>query len=716
VGRGAATAPDPDRGGLRSPISGSVGKVFAVTTRRKLFIGLIAICLLGVIAWIALAPGAVDGPLPVVTDEADAPDPDDEETKRRRHAAQPGAAAADDEGAAAAAEETELEPIPSTPFLRVVDGPGDDAEWIAGATVLVAWGGGWATDGTVFATAAGRGTTRVILPASVPAETRIVLAAAAPMRLSFVETGTGREMSAAEVERLYADRGSTMRAELVWESVLLDGGLGAMLTELMTDGEEWRIHAPVRREGEHFVIDASPGAEAPPPSAVVVADPYGQMRQARIEQSADGLLGDVVVQIEPPDVLRRLRLIDAETSAPLAGATVFSFHQFGDDRAYARGPTVLSDGNGIVELPLAYTLGDARRSAIPSFWVVTDTHATQLQAYKVRAAEPGMVFDVQILRSAAVEGTARLPDGKPAAGLSVIVMQKGRPRFAVVAEDGSYRIEAIGLRGPSGRNEQVVLIRDAATLAITMDRVQLTPGETSHLDLGPKEGDAPAATLVGEIRFGDQPAEGALLLLRGDGGKRNFAIGRVDDKGTYVIESLIAGTYRFSILTGDPRVSDDATLESSEKLELHERDERRLDFTLPAGVIRVRVEDAAKRPLPGVGVSARWETAPGTDRYDTTRFPGYRYVSTTGGATGDDGYVLLRGLDRDRPHKLTARTLSGAKATATDVRPGAADAPPRSHADPRREVIGAHRAVPALRPAKESRCRPTTIRGLPYSS
>ncbi len=385
-----------------------------MTTKTKLVIGLLLICLLGLIAWLVLGSGGDDAPPPDVIEEPpDAPEPEEGEGKRRRRVDEAGARADDEEAADENAEEIVSEPILSMPFVRVVDGPGADAGWVADASVRVAWGGGWVSDEatdergivrlirpagtagdvTVIATAAGRGTTRVILPASFGQETRIVMETAHPLRLSFVDSVTGREFSAAEVERIYADRGRQPTAELVWESALLaDGGPGAMFEEWMTNGEEWRVHAPVRREGDDWMIDAAPAAGAAPPSAVLVVDPYGQLLAVRVQQSADGRLGDGVVRIEPAEVLIRLRLVDGESRAPLPGATVWTFHQFGDDRAYARGPTSHADGNGIIELPLASKIGDANRRKTPTYWVVTDTHVAEIRSYNVRNAEPGALL------------------------------------------------------------------------------------------------------------------------------------------------------------------------------------------------------------------------------------------------------------------------------------------------------------------------------------
>lgn len=343
---------------------------------------------------------------------------------------------------------------------------------------------------------------------------------------------------------------------------------------------------------------------------------------------------------------RNVRVVASEDGTPLAGARLRAYTEFGDDRAFVPGTTVVADDRGEATIHLAVPDNPLLiRPAI--WWVETDERAVRVAAKEAEIAVP---------RRGACEGIAQRDDGAPAAGWTVAFARDKGPRFAAqVDERGHYRLD-----GVAAGTGLLALLGERA-VGLRSQGVGITAGETKRCDLTV---DGVQATIAGRVTAGGVPLQGVTVMAAKGRSGRRFATTGAD--GSYRIEHVTSNP-RFVVLLGDPDVSDDFVIECNEPLALQPSGAATLEFDLPGGCVPVRVvDDASGAPLEGVPVDAR----PARDGVQQDRFPGYRFRPGWAARTDKNGDVLLRALPEGEPHLVKAGGRGFTSATATLPAPG----------------------------------------------
>jgi hypothetical protein len=367
----------------------------------------------------------------------------------------------------------------------------------------------------------------------------------------------------------------------------------------------------------------------------------------------------------------RVRLVDANDRRPLAGATVRPHYEFGDDTVFLPGPALTADHRGEVEIPL---LEDAVRgeSRQPTWWVETVRHLGRIPLQGVRMADPGRVLEVEVRPPATVVGKAWLSSGEPAEGRTVFWQDKGRVARAVVAADGSFRLDSVAVREAGGNTVEVILVEDLEAFRMNSARVRVTPGGTSEVEIGEPAGRRTTAVLFGRVTAGGKPVAGAFVMSRTEGAEAGQSFVRTGEDGTFRKEDVAAGAVRYSIFLGDPRAVDDFWLGNLDPVDLPVGNEHRLDFDLPGGVFVVKVVDAATgAPIPGAVAWGR----PEDRQAGKDRFPGHRYSPGWGLRAGEDGAARLLAMLPGEPHVIEAGIEGYRGAKTTGHLPGTAEAP-----------------------------------------
>jgi hypothetical protein len=492
-------------------------------------------------------------------------------------------------------------------------------------------------------------------------EERVVLERGAPVGVRFVEAGSGRPLSADDVRAAFARSGIEPHAELVWDGALSSTDAASFFRTLFGDDRTWRRPAGLEWSdgglgvGERLSDGMWRLMVWRPDGTPFLSEPF--------HGGGEDDAVTVPIGTAPP---RRVRLLDAQTGAPLPGAKVRAFHEHGDDQAFLPGPVLVADGRGEVDVPAPAppTAGSGRP---PAWWAEAEGRAGRLPSHGDGPVE------VRLERTATVAGTAHTSEGAPAIGLEVVVPDNGRVLRAVVGPDGRFRLTGVATRAPEGRAD-VVLLEDLGAGRIVLASVATRPGETSEAVVGTPPS-AAASSLEGVVTAGGRPLAGVFVTARGaDRGPERFA--RTDGDGRFRMPGLSAGPARVRLYLSDPRASDDFHVSPAEGPTLVAGETRRVEIALPGGALRVRIVDRATgAPVPGAAASARPEPDDGDARdLDTRSVPGWAWRPGAAAFAGEDGTALLVPLP-SAAHAVAAQAPGYEPAEASGVLPGTRERP-----------------------------------------
>jgi len=457
---------------------------------------------------------------------------------------------------------------------------------------------------------------------------------------------TGRRLAPEEAKARYAAAGLPPAVTFVADEVLMQGGLQGLLAALLGDPGTWQHEVGLTWSADGARVEApGPGAwrifAGRPGAAPLLSD--------RIDLAE----GDPVrFEMPLPSAPKRvpLELVDAASGNPLAGATITPFHEYGDDQAFFRGPSLTADAGGRVDVPVLEEAVRGRwRGA--TWWVQAgDTHAVSLSNWELDRLDTAQPNVVRVPRTATVEGTAWRSTGASAAGCEVVWARKGLVRRAVVGEDGRFRLAGIGLKGGDERalaqTAPLLLVEDLASGTVSSARADVSPGAVAQVEIG-RPAAAEDASIEGRVTAGGHPLAGVFVTAR-DASREN-KMAQTDADGGYLLAGLKAGPVEVSLYLGDPRVVDDFSIRSQAPVTLQAGGTRRLDLDLPGGVVRVTVVDATTgKPVPGGVAFAR----PAEKGLEAQRFEGFHATLGWGGRTGEDGTILLYGLVPGHPHDV----------------------------------------------------------------
>lgn len=446
----------------------------------------------------------------------------------------------------------------------------------------------------------------------------------------------GQPLAGPELRERFAATRTEPTVLLLDVATLERGGLEGMVATRLGDPAAWQHPRALQFVAGGAEVHDAPGAGrfqlliARPSAPAHLTPPFALPASAALAFD---------VPLPAPDRARTVRAVASEGGIPLAGARLRAYTEFGDDRAFVAGSTVVADASG------AATIHDAVpdnplliRPAI--WWVETDDCAVRIEATATEIAVP---------RRGACAGTAQRDDGSAAVGWTVAFARDKGPRAAArVDAEGRYRLD-----GAAAGTGLLALLGDSAPGMRSLG-IRVTAGATQRYDFAV---DGAHATLVGRVTAGAVPLPGVTVMAAKGRSGRSFATTGVD--GAYRLEQVVTNA-RFAILLGDPDVSDDFVIQRSEPLSLQPGAETVLDFDLPRGCVPVRVvDDATGAPLAGVAVDAR----PAGEGVQQDRFPGYRFRAGWAARTDQNGEALLRGLPEGEPHVVKAG--GGGLTTAT---------------------------------------------------
>ena len=483
------------------------------------------------------------------------------------------------------------------------------------------------------------------------------------VRLRLVE-GDSRVVPPEEARRVLSEG---TRVFLVRSSAFTLRGLDAYLTTAMGLREDWRtpleiafddtgpyLDPPVR-EGPWRVFLATPGR---PP---ILGD------DASVPSS-----GEFEVDVRLPSATRtlRLRAVEPDSRAPLIGARVTPYFEFGDDQCFLPGVPLQTDEYGEVDLPLA---AEESLQRPPSWWIespgraapVVDTRAPDRRRDTLEVAVPA---------TARIEGQAFLPSGIPAAGCTVIGGRKGYSIRTKVGEEGRFVLDAVPAAAPY-MNWGLFLVETESPLKVSSSQVPVSPGKIAEVHFGERYGAGTRAVLVGRVTAGGKPMAGISILVSAAKVKRDgpSRMGTTDAEGRFRVEGIPEGETSVFVWTGG--LGDDWGVRSSTPIRFAAGEQMSADFDLPGGALRVRVLDLTTgKPVKGASAGA-WPAGRSAER---DRFPGWSFSPGQAAYAGEDGTVLLVGLPPGVPHRLDvmARGYKSMPADESGALPGVGDPVP----------------------------------------
>lgn len=339
---------------------------------------------------------------------------------------------------------------------------------------------------------------------------------------------------------------------------------------------------------------------------------------------------------------RRLRLLDAETQQPVAGARVVPLYTHGDDVARFQGAARFSDDFGAIAIPE----DDRAGTAAPDWWISTETRGRVLREHHIRRIvreDDGVVL---LAAHAAVYGCAWTPGGEPAIGCPVLAWVNGVIFRTVVAEDGTYAFPRLPVP-PAGVNDPPlgVYVVYGSQQARGGEIAPPAPGSRYRHDIGRPASLEAGGAIVLRVTCGEHPIPGLMAEIVPDGRSDGSGpiYGHTDADGRCELEGLPQGSYKLRITLGDWQVNHRYRIESTGHLDVRGGEPVPQAFALPSGVVRLRLVDAESgEPIARGGAF----TLPQEAQKDSERFPGF--VWTVGWAAYSDatGLAVLRGLPR----------------------------------------------------------------------
>jgi RNA polymerase sigma-70 factor (ECF subfamily) len=476
--------------------------------------------------------------------------------------------------------------------------------------------------------------------------------------------GEGRALSVEEVARRYRDAGIPLSVRVLPESLFTGDDVSDMLRMRIEPADEWAKVVPLA-VGPESIDLASP----PEPGRYRLF--LGRPGAAPLVTSSFDISAEGAVKVDvhlPREVETvRVRLVEADTRAPLAGATVTPLFEYGDDLMFIPGPPRVADSQGHVSVPM---LGDEDRgrNRQPSWWVETETHLGRIETWG--KSEPGVEVEVPIRRAAVVAGKAWLSNGQPASGKEIGWFGKGLTTVTTVAPDGTFRIAPVAV--VDWADAEIILVEDLGTFKVKQTRAKVTPGETTEITIGEPAGSKSYAVVAGRVTIGGRPVTDAYVVTRtaGKGGNKSFARSGAD--GVYRKEDVQPGRVDVSVWFGDPRAVDDFCAKLEKMVEMAPGEVHTFDFELPTGVFRVTVvDDETGKPIPGAVALAR----PADRGAGRDHFTGFRYVPGWGLRVGTDGVGVLLAMLPGEEHEVTALADGYEMATLGGRQPGTYDRP-----------------------------------------
>jgi hypothetical protein len=443
--------------------------------------------------------------------------------------------------------------------------------------------------------------------------------------LRFVDP-TGVAITGRDLQERFASSRTQPTALLLDAAALERGGIEGMIATLFGDPAAWQQARSLAFVAGGAEVRDLPGSGrfhlliARPSAPAHLTPPFALPAPATLAFD---------VPMPAADSGHTVRVVAAEDGAPLAGARLRAYTEFGDDRAFVPGTTVLTDAHGEAILTDAEPKNPLLiRPAI--WWVETDDRAARLD----RGVE------MRVPLRGRVTGSAVRSDGAPAAGWTVaFANDKGPHQWVAVDDQGRFQLDHVaagtGMLALLGKTEA-----DLRTKGLGVD-----PGATTTFDFGPP---AKGAEVLGRVTAGGRPLTGVLVMAAAGRSERRFV--KTDENGAYRIDA-VANRARFVVLLGDPDVGDDFVIQRTAPLELQPGAQATIDFDLPAGCCPVRVlDDATGEPLAGVDVDAR----PARSDVQQDRFPGFTFRAGWAARTDARGEALLRALPEGEPHLVRA--------------------------------------------------------------
>ncbi|MHC4730708.1 MAG: RNA polymerase sigma factor [Planctomycetota bacterium] len=490
-----------------------------------------------------------------------------------------------------------------------------------------------------------------------PAETRLVLEPGGRVRLRFV-TRSGEERKPLEAQQRFAAAALPGSVHVISDEGLDADGVMTATGARYRHPLHWRLDARIVWSEQEVTL-AHP--LAPGRWRLFVDRPGATPLALEPFLVEAGRTTEVSVPLHGEPDLRRVRFLDAESGAALAGAKATPYTSLGRNLPTLAGHARVADEHGEVWIPIKEQAPRTYLGA-PSWVVEAEHHLGSFSDHKLFTSKPGTTVEVRVPKAGAIAGRAYLPSGAPAAGREV-VYERIRDHRARVAADGTFRIAPVP---PPQHGVRVALVEDPATGKVRIGRVDAD----REVVIGSPEG---GATLQGTITAGGVGV--AVSLMAGSGSPRGPTgqqelFGASDADGRFEIAGIPPGRGGFHIALGNLRASKKYRIRG--QLEFAAGQTERLEIRLPPGVLRVRVVDAATgAPLEG----ARAVGYPADRKAGRERFPEYEFRPGWSGFTDADGVVSLLGLPETVPHVVRARAQGYAETTLADCVPGRRAAP-----------------------------------------